>query len=264
MEHLQSFLEHQKRKFKSLQKEKQKERDEKEAEERRKSWGSSYSYGWSYGDDWYDDWYPQSTSNVSSTTTTVNQAPTGSTVSTNRVFLLTQEDRRRSPVINVKKRTIYEEALMDLFPKVDLRNLPEGCVVKPRDNLYRIEKNKDYDVYVSSSTPQNKINIKNNINNEVTWPMGYFRLYKKYNFGDVFIIPKDIYGDTAMFIKGNNLTMRKMYKVVGESEEEYEITNDKGQRMGLPKIWFNLPFKVVNGRKVTSKTEAQGGLHDYD
>ena len=254
MEHLQSFLEHQ-RKFKSSQVEKQKEIDaleaeerrkeeekrRKEEEERRKSYTTTYygGRGSYYGDARYNkqkqDW-------------SENRG-----VSTTLVTIYTQKQR-----IDLggfyKIYYIHEEALLDLFPGIDVRKLPEAVTIIPEraSHVYGFKVNKDYDILIDSG--QNYNNLINDQGHKVMVGINSMRRYKKYNFGDVYAsLKRDVI----------NLTVGSYYKIIGETEYNYEITDDIGDRRSYPKNFFSLPCKKSkSGGYVISKTEARGDFYN--
>lgn len=276
--HLQTFNEHQKRKFKSFQKEKQDDIDKKEEEERRKSYTSGRNFdhrygGYDYGYDEYgeyggyggygygeDDWSPSVVSiepgkkAVSSTASTT--LSTSNIVSNNEVVkIMTQEERKKSST-DAKKRGIYEEALVDLFPGTNVRKLPEACVmINMRQVLTSMTPNKDY---ILDKGTQYTVTILNDNGRESLYTRQWFRIFKKYTF-DIYTTPLKKYIDIDVRSLSD-----KSYKLAGETEEMYELTDDKGIRKEYPKLWFNLPYKIEGGRSVISKTEFIGKLHDFD
>lgn len=237
MKYIKKFNES--RKFKSFQKEKQDAIDKKEEEERRKSWKSNihYTQDWDeYGDNW-----PSYTPKVTTTPTR-----------TNSLIILTQE-QRASGNLEAKKRMVYEEALKDLYPEVDVRKLPEACIDLNNNRLYGIIYNKDYDVV---RTYPGLIYLISDYGKESSFGSCWLHLYKKYTF-DVYTTPKEVYSIPT----GNHLTKDKSYKIFGETEENYEIQNDFGYRKSLSKLWFKLPHKIENGKIKISRTES---LKDYE
>lgn len=259
MEYLQTFNEHQKRKFKSFQKEKQDAIDKKEEEERRKSYGnygSSYNYGgWSEYDE--DNWHNRRVAKATERTPPDPRRKSS-------VYILSQTEREVSK--SGKPRIIYEECLKDLFPGTDVRKLAEACVlIENKTNLFGISPNKDYELQELSWTEISRGLICIISDNGVKCNYGggipdRFRKFKVYPF-DVYAIPLP----TQTISSENNLTRAKPYKLIGESEELYEILDDANKRRGFPKIWFGLPFKKSkHGGFVISKTEINKALSQKD
>ena len=120
--------------------------------------------------------------------------------------------------------------------------------MKPNSNLYGMQLNKEYDILPAKALKT--ISVINDKGTLVSWSTFLVRKYKKYTF-EVFTTPKDKY----ISMKGCNLS-RKPYQLAGETEETYEITDDKGTKKEYPKLWFSLPYKMRDdGGHIISRTE---------
>lgn len=267
MEYLETFNEHQKRKFKSFQTEKQADRDKIEEEERKKTygnWGSSY-YGSGYDDEWWNEpRYPSTIPPMGAGPKPPVVVPPpvpidSGDLSNDTVTILTRGERKKLG-IHAMKRNIYEEALLDLYPGTDIKNLPEACVILADSNINGISMNKSYDLL--KGTLKNSICIINDFGKRFTIGAYWFRKYKKYPSDmALYVSLREAMGISIPY----NLTTGKSYFIIGENENSYEITDDRSHRQDCPKLWFSLPYKIkADGSHLISRTEARGGLYDYE
>jgi hypothetical protein len=133
----------------------------------------------------------------------------------------------------------HEQAFKDLFPKLDIDELPIKaiCIVIGADG---IANNNVYDV--TSDVSFQYVSVINDLNKNVSYPKLFFTLFRSYNFQNTtqILIMSTLLKET----KGMNVN--NLYRLEGESLDgkNYIIINNKKSKESVQKINFSLPHRI--------------------